>query len=241
MGAAAITDHGNMFGAVEFYLKAINEGIKPIIGSEIYVAIEGMKEKRQARGNIDGSNHLVLLVETNQGYRNLMKIVSAGYLEGFYYKPRVDKDYLREYSEGLIALSACIKGEVPQLIIQGHLEEAERAAEEYVDIFGKDNFFLEIQRHGIPEEKIAGEGIAAISKKTGIPLVVTNDAHYMKAEHTDSHEVLLCISTGKTLDDPGHMKMGTDQLYFKSPDEMKELFADFPEALYLSALSPLRG
>ena len=128
MGAIAITDHGNMFGAVEFYLKAVDEGIKPIIGSEIYVAIEGMKIKRAARGNIDGANHLVLLAETNQGYRNLMKIVSTGYLEGFYYKPRVDKDFLREYSGGLIALSACIGGEVPQLIIQGHMDEAEMAA-----------------------------------------------------------------------------------------------------------------
>ncbi len=231
MGAAAITDHDNMFGAVEFYLKAIDAGIKPIIGSEIYVAIEGMNVKRASRDNIDGSNHLVLLAETNQGYRNLMKIVSAGYLEGFYYKPRVDKDYLREYSEGLIALSACIKGEVPQLITRGHLDEAERTAEEYVNIFGEGNFFLEIQRHGIHEEDIAIEGLVRISKKTGIPLVATNDAHYLKAEHADSHEVLLCISTGKTLDDPNHMKMETNQLYLKSPDEMKALFADFPEAL----------
>jgi len=231
MGAVAITDHGNMFGAVEFYLKAMAKSIKPIIGSEIYVAIEGMNVKKAARGNIDGSNHLVLLVETNQGYRNLMKIVSTGYLEGFYYKPRVDKDFLREYSEGLIALSACIKGEVPQLIIQGHLDKAEHAAKEYVDIFGEGNFFLELQQHGIPEETTANEGLVEISRKTGIPLVATNDAHYLKAEHVDSHEVLLCISTGKTLDDPGHMKMETDQLYLKSPDEMRELFADFPEAL----------
>ncbi len=231
MGTAAITDHGNMFGAVEFYLKAINEGIKPIIGSEIYVAIEGMDVKRAARDNIDGSNHLVLLAETNQGYRNLMKIVSTGYLKGFYYKPRVDKDFLREYSEGLIALSACFKGEVPQLITRGHLDEAERAAKEYVDIFGEGNFFLELQRHGIPEETTANEGLVKISRKTGIPLIATNDAHYLKAEHADSHEVLLCISTGKTLDDPNRMKMETDQLYLKSPDEMRELFADFPEAL----------
>ena len=230
-GAVAITDHGSMFGAVEFYLKAIDEGIKPLIGSEIYVAIEGMDVKRAARGNIDGSNHLVLLAETNQGYRNLMKIVSTGYLEGFYYKPRVDKDFLREYSEGLIALSGCLKGEVSQLISQGHPQEAENAAKEYLDIFGEGNFFLELQRHGIAEETAANDGLVNISKKTGIPLVATNDAHYLKAEHTDSHEVLLCISTGKTLDDPNHMKMGTDQLYLKSPDEMKELFEDFPDAL----------
>jgi len=231
MGAAAITDHGNMFGAVEFYLKSIEKGIKPIIGSEIYVAIEGMASRRQARGNIDGANHLVLLAATNQGYRNLMKIVSTGYLEGFYYKPRVDKDFLREYSEGIIALSACIGGEVPQLVIQGHLEEAENAAKEYVNIFGEGNFFLELQRHDIPNEQIANEGLIAISGKTGIPLVASNDAHYLKMEHFHSHEVLLCISTQTTLDDPKRMQMGTNQLYLKSPDEMKELFADFPEAI----------
>jgi len=153
MGAIAITDHGAMFGAVEFYLKAQKENINPIIGSEIYVAIEGMKVKQQARGNIDGSNHLVLLAATDQGYRNLMKIVSIGYLEGFYYKPRVDKEVLREYAEGLIALSGCLKGEVSQLILQNHHGEAEQAAREYVDIFGEGNYFLELQDHGIPDEK----------------------------------------------------------------------------------------
>jgi len=231
MGAAAITDHGNMFGAVEFYLKAREAGIRPIIGSEIYVAIEGMKVKRAARGNIDGANHLVLLAASNQGYRNLMKIVSAGYLEGFYYKPRVDKVRLREYADGLIALTSCISGEIPQLIIQGHREEAERAACEYADIFGKDNFFLELQRHGIPHEDTANEGLMEISRKTGIPLVATNDAHYLKPDHADSHEVLLCISTGKTLNDPSRMKMETDQIYLKSPEDMKALFADVPEAI----------
>jgi len=231
MGAIAITDHGNMFGAVEFYLKSKREGITPIIGSEIYVAIEGMHVKRAARGNIDGANHLVLLAATDQGYRNLMKIVSIGYLEGFYYKPRVDKKVLREYSNGLIALSACIGGEVPQLILQGHHDTAEKAALEYADIFGEGNFYLEIQDHGIPEEKTALEGLVKLSGKTGIPLVATNDAHYLKKEHADSHDVLLCISTGKTVDEENRMKMNTDQVYLKSPDEMKELFADYPEAL----------
>ena len=231
MGAIAITDHGNMFGAVEFYLKAKDKGIKAIIGSEVYVAIEGMKTRQAARGNNDGANHLVLLAATNQGYRNLMKIVSMGYLEGFYYRPRIDKDYLREYSEGIIALSACIGGEIPQLIIQGHPEEAEKAALEYVDIFGEGNFYLEIQRHGIPEEEIAVKELIEMSRKLKIPLVATNDAHYLKKEHAESHEVLLCLSTGKTLDDENRMKMETDQIYLKSPDEMKELFADIPEAL----------
>jgi DNA polymerase III subunit alpha len=231
MGAVAMTDHGAMFNAVEFYLTANNAGIKPIIGSEVYVAIEGMDVKRAARGNNDGANHLVLLAETNQGYLNLMKIVSEAYTRGFYYKPRTDKDFLREHSEGIIAMSACIGGEVPQLILQGHTEEAEKAALELRDIFGEGNFFLEIQDHGIPEEKTAIAGLVALSKKTGIPLVATNDAHYLNCEDSDSHEVLLCISTGKTLNDEKRMKMSTDQLYFKSPDEMKALFADYPEAI----------
>jgi len=231
MGAVAITDHGNMFGAVEFYLKARKEGIKPIIGSEIYVAIEGMKIKRPKRGNNDGANHLVLLASTDQGYRNLMKIVSIAYLEGFYYKPRADKDILREYADGLIALSGCIGGEIPQLILLGEPEEAEKVAQEYVDIFGEGNFFLEIQNHGIPEEQTAMKALIELSKKTGIPLVATNDAHYLKAEHTETHDVLLCISTGKTIDDTNRMKMQTDQIYLKTPDEMKELFAEFPDAI----------
>jgi len=231
MGAIAITDHGNMFGAVEFYLKAQKEGIRPIIGSEVYVAIEGRAVRRAARGNNDGANHLVLLAASDQGYRNLMKIVSTGYLEGFYYKPRVDKEILREYSDGIIALSACLGGEVPQLIVQGHTEEAESAALEYRDIFGEGNFYLEIQDHGIPEEKTALAGLVDIANKTGIPLVATNDAHYLKHEHADSHEALLCISTGKTLDDENRMKMGTDQIYLKTPDEMKALFSDYPEAI----------
>jgi len=231
MGAISITDHGNMFGAVEFYLKSKAAGIKPIIGSEVYVAIEGMQTKRAARGNNDGANHLVLLASTDQGYRNLMKVVSQGYLEGYYYKPRVDKELLREYSEGLIAMTACIGGEIPQLILQGKADQAEEAAKEYVDIFGEDNFYLELQDHGIPEEKIAIEGLVDLSKRAGIPLVCTADAHYMKREHASSQEILLCISTGKTLQDEKRMRMGTDQLYLKSPDEMKELFSNYPEAL----------
>ncbi|MBN1293739.1 MAG: DNA polymerase III subunit alpha [Candidatus Latescibacteria bacterium] len=230
-GAAALTDHGNMFGAVEFYIKAQKAGIKPIIGSEIYVAIEGRRSKKAARGNNDGANHLVLLAATDQGYRNLMKIVSIGYLEGFYYHPRVDKGILSEYSEGIIALSSCLKGEIPQLILQGHPDQAEVTAKEYREIFGEGNFYLELQNHGIEGDETAIKGLVELSEKTGIPLVATNDAHYLKKEHADSHEILLCISTGKTLDDENRMKMETDELYLKSPDEMKELFADYPEAI----------
>lgn len=231
MGACAMTDHGNMFGAIEFYLKAKDAGIKAIIGSEVYVAIEGMQSRRAARGNNDGANHLVLLAATNQGYRNLMQLVSRGSLEGFYYKPRVDKPLLREFSDGLIALSACVGGEIPQLILQGKPEEAERVALEYVDIFGKDNFFIELQDHGLSEEREVRDTLVAIARRNGIGLVATNDAHYLKAGHADSHEVLLCISTGKTLDDENRMRMETPEFYLKSPDEMKALFADYPDAL----------
>ncbi len=231
MGAAAITDHGNMFGAVEFYLKAKDAGIVPIIGTEVYVAIEGRTVKRAARGNNDGANHLVLLAMNDQGYRNLMKIVSIGFLEGFYYKPRVDKDVLREYSGGLIAMTACIGGEVPQLILQGHADEAEKVTLEYADIFGKDNFFLELQNHGMPEEDQVRPILADIGRRNGIGLVATNDAHYLKREHADSHDVLLCISTGKTLEDTNRMKMDLPEFYLKTPDEMKELFKDYPEAI----------
>lgn len=231
MGAAAITDHGNMFGAVEFYLKAKEAGINPIIGSEVYVAIEGMKSRRAARGNNDGANHLVLLAATDQGYRNLMKIVSLGYLEGFYYKPRIDKTVLREYHEGLIAMTACLGGEIPQLILQGDPQEAERAAIEYADIFGKDNFFLELHDHGIEAEKTVRKAMVEMSRRTGIGLVASNDAHYLLAGHADSHDILLCIATGKILEDENRLKMETKEFYLKSPDEMKALFADYPEAI----------
>ncbi len=231
MGALAMTDHGNMFGAIDFYLKANKAGIKPIIGSEVYVAIEGRDVKRPARGHKNGANHLVLLAATDQGYRNLMKIVSLGFLEGFYYNPRVDKDLLREYSEGLIAMSACISGELPEHIIQGNPEKAVEAAKEYEDIFGKGNFYIELQNHGLENEIKALPGLIELSKTTGIPMVCTNDAHYLKQEHAKSHDVLLCISTGKTLNDEKRMDIDTDQIYLKSPDEMRELFGDYPEAL----------
>ena len=231
MGAIAITDHGNMFGAVEFYLAARKQDIKPILGSEVYVAIEGQGSRKAVRGNIDGANHLVLLAASNQGYRNLMKLVSSGYIDGFYYKPRVDKELLREYHEGIIALSACLNGEVSQLILLERMDEAEKAARELNDIFGDGNFFLEIQDHGLPEDPAVIKGMTELSRTTGIPLVATNDAHYLKREHADSQEILLCISTGKTLDDENRMKMHTDQLYLKSPDEMRALFPDHPEAL----------
>jgi len=230
MDALAITDHGNMFGAIDFYTQVKNEGIKPIIGSEVYIAPGSRFDKTASKSQTDRSFHLILLAKNNQGYKNLMKLVSIGFLEGFYYKPRIDKEVLKTYSSGLIALSACIKGEVSQLILRENFEGAEKVALEYRDIFGED-YYLEIQRHDIPEEEIIVKGMAELSKKTGIPLVATNDIHYLKQEHAPAHEALMCLQTGKTLKDEKRMQLSTDQVYFKSTEEMKELFQDFPQAI----------
>ena len=231
MPALAITDHGNMFGIVEFYQAALDAGIKPIIGCEVYVAVEGMDSRRPVRGMNDGSNHLVLLAENEVGYHNLMKVVSTGFLEGFYYRPRVDKDLLRAHSEGLIALSACASGEIPHLILLGHPEKAREVAIEYRDIFGEGNFCIELQRHGLEDEEKCGPELVKIARELDIPLVATNDAHYLDREHAAAHEVLLCIQTGKTLNDENRMRFGSDEIYFRSPEEMAELFSDIPEAL----------
>ncbi len=231
MPAIAITDHGNMFGAVEFYKKVKEKGIKPIIGCEVYVAIEGMNSRREVMGIKDGANHLVLLAKNNKGYKNLMKIVSAAYLEGFYYHPRVDKEILKEYSEGLICLSACLKGELPYLISMNRPEKAKEAASKYLEIFGEGNYYIELQRHGIKEQGEANPVLIEISKELGIPLVATNDAHYLQQDHTSMHDVLICIQTGKTIEDEKRMKFITDQVYLKSPEEMHNLFSDVPEAV----------
>ncbi len=230
MDSLAITDHGNMFGAIDFFTQAKEEGIKPIIGAEVYIAPGSRLEKKSSKGQKDTSYHLVLLAKDLQGYKNLMKLVSIGYLEGFYYKPRIDKEVLKIYSSGLVALSGCIKGEVARLILRDNLDGAEKAALEYREMFG-DDYYLEIQRHNIPEEDIVVKGMAELNRKTGIPLVATNDIHYLKQEHANAHEVLMCLQTGKTLKDEKRMQLITDQVYFKSPEEMKELFKDFPEAI----------
>ncbi len=231
MDSLAMTDHGNMFGAIEFYKKATKAEIKPIIGSEVYIAPKSRFDKTSSKaGGSDTSFHLVLLAKNNQGFKNLMKLVSIGYLEGFYYKPRIDKELLRQYSEGIIALSACLKGEISQKILRERLDEAERAAIEYRDIF-KDDFYLEIHRHEIPEEEIVVRGMAELSKKLDIPLVATNDIHYLKKEHSHAHDILLCLQTGKTIKDQNRMRYTTDEVYFKSPEQMKEVFHDFPDAI----------
>jgi len=231
MDTLALTDHGNMFGAIEFYTKALKAGIKPIIGAEVYIAPRSRFEKTSSKkGGSDTSFHLILLAKNITGYKNLMKLVSIGFLEGFYYKPRIDKEVLREYSGGLIALSACLKGEIPQMILKKNMDRAEQAALEFKELFG-DDYYLEIHRHNIPEEEIAVQGMIELSKKLDIPLVATNDTHYLKREHAFAHDILLCLQTGKTLDEQNRMRFSTDEVYFKSPQEMKELFKDVPQAI----------
>lgn len=229
MKSIAITDHGVMYGVVDFYKTMTSYGIKPIIGCEVYVAERSMTDKK---ANIDDDQyHLVLLAENNEGYKNLMKLVSLGFTEGFYYKPRVDLDVLRKYSNGLIALSACLGGQIPSLLLKGEYEKAKDLALKFRDIFGEDNFFLELQDHGILDQKKVNSDIIKISNETGIPLVATNDVHYIYKEHASVHDVLLCIQTGKTIKDENRMQFSTDEFYLKSEDEMRKLFGYVPEAL----------
>jgi DNA polymerase III subunit alpha len=229
MPAVAITDHGNMFGAIDFYQQAYKHGIKPIIGAELYVAPKSRFDKSSTSG--ETAKHLIVLVKNMQGYKNLMKLTTAGYLEGFYYRPRVDKELLKEYSKGLIAASACLHGEINDYILKGKIDEAKNAARCYQEIFDEDNFYLEMMENGIPEQKIANKGLLEISRELSIGLVATNDCHYLNREHAEAHDVLLCIQTGKTIEDKEHMSLGTDQFYFRSPEEMSELFEATPEAL----------
>ncbi|MHB8138323.1 MAG: DNA polymerase III subunit alpha [Smithellaceae bacterium] len=230
MPAMAITDHGNMFGAIDFYKQAYANGIKPIIGCELYVSPRSRFDKTTSSIG-EATRHLVVLVKNMQGYKNLMKLTSAAHIEGFYYRPRVDKGLLKECSEGLIASSACLHGEIASHIVRGNMDEARKAAIEYRNIFGEDNFYLEIMENGIPEQKIANQGLIELSKELSIPLVATNDCHYLNVEHAEAHNVLLCIQTGKTIEDNDRMSMSTDQFYVKSPEEMQTLFAATPEAI----------
>ena len=229
MDSLAITDHGNMFGAIDFYLEAQKAGIKPIIGCEFYIAPKSRLEK--SGGIEDAANHLILLARNEEGYHNLMKLVSISYLEGFYYRPRIDKEVLAQHAAGLIGSSACLKGEIADLIIQKRFNDALKAADIYQNILGKGNFYLEIQGNSIPEQKIVNTGLIKISGELNIPLVATNDVHYPTKDRAAAHEALLCIQTQTTLDDPKHMRFQTEEFYFTSPAEMKELFRECPEAL----------
>lgn len=230
MDSAAITDHGVMYGVIDFYRAAKAAGIKPILGCEVYVAPNSRFDK-ELTGGEERYHHLVLLAENNQGYANLMKIVSKGFTEGYYYKPRVDMEVLQEYHEGLIALSACLAGEVPRYIQKGLTHEAEKCALKYQSVFGKDNYFLELQDHGIDQQRLVNTELMKISQKLDIPLVVTNDVHYTYAEDVEPHDILLCLQTGKLLKDENRLRYEGGQYYVKSEEEMKGLFPYAWEAI----------
>ncbi|WP_353095404.1 DNA polymerase III subunit alpha [Tissierella praeacuta] len=228
MDSVAITDHGSMFGVIQFYKEAKKQGIKPILGSEVYVAMNKHTDKEPKDKN---QYHLVLLAETNEGYQNLMKMVSEGYVNGFYYKPRIDHDILRKYSKGIIALSACLGGEIPQHILNNNVDRAKEIALIYKDIFGENNFFLELQDYGLEEQRMVNRELIKISQETNIPLVATNDVHYLKKEDAVVHDVLLCIQTAKTVDEENRMKFPTNEFYLKSPEEMQNIFSNNLKAL----------
>src|SRR6059036_3232315 len=247
MPAVAITDHGNLFAAANFFYEASKRDVKPIIGCEVYVAKGSRHDRgekmangndRPANGGRDemepgsrSSNHLVLLCENLEGYHNLIKLVSSGFLEGFYYKPRIDYDLLSKHSKGLIALSACLRGPVTEAVVDEKYDLARENAYLLRDVFGKGNFFLEIQDQGLEIEKGVNRELVRLSKETGIPLVATNDCHYLHHDDAHAQDVLLCIQTGKTMSDTHRMKFATDQFYFKSAAEIAQVFGEIPEAL----------
>ena len=228
MPALAITDHGNMYGAMEFYWACLDSGIKPIIGCEVYVAKNSMKNKDKETG---GYHHLILLAKDNEGYRNLSYLVSAGFTDGFYYKPRIDKEILQKYSKGLICSSACLAGEIATLLSAGNKEKAKEVAGWYQDVFGKGNYYLEIMDNGLEQQKAIIAPLLELSKETGIPLVATNDCHYLKQEDAYYHDILLCINTQKMVNDPNRMRMGSDLFYYRSPEDMIKTFSYVPEAI----------
>lgn len=232
MSSIAITDHGSMFGIIDFYKQAKKNGIKPILGSEVYVA----RDKYTDKETVDKKRyHLVLLAENNKGYSNLMKIVSEGYINGFYYKPRIDHDVLEEHSEGIIALSACLGGEVQQYLMNNNYDKAKEIALKYKEIFGEDNYFLELQDHGIEEQLKVNIELRRLSQETGIPLIASNDVHYLNKKDAEVHDILLCIQTGKTVGETDRMKFPSEEFYLKSKKEMYELFPEDEEALQNTA------
>ncbi|GHT41249.1 DNA-directed DNA polymerase [Endomicrobiia bacterium] len=233
MTALAITDHGNMYGAMEFYWTAKQSGIKPIIGCEVYVAPKSRFDKNIDRMSEDGDNynHLTLLAKDFEGYQNLMRLVSVGFTEGFYYKPRIDKEVIKKYRKGLIALSGCLAGEIASALLKGNAKKAKKVAIEYRDIFGKDNFYIEIMDNGLGDQRRIIPGFIELSNKTGIPIVATNDCHFLRREDSKIHEILLCIGTGKMLNDAKRLRFGSDLFYYRSPEDMIKTFSYAPEAI----------
>ncbi|RMG60830.1 MAG: DNA polymerase III subunit alpha [Deltaproteobacteria bacterium] len=230
MPGVAVTDHGSMMGVIQFYEKALREGIKPILGCEIYVT-PGSRFEKNTGAREEGLFHLILLAENNEGYRNLLKLVSRSHVEGYYYKPRVDRELLREHSKGLIALSSCLQGEVPVTISRSGMKKASQVVEEYKDIFGKDSFFLEIQANGLPEQMKMNEKLVELGKKTGTPVVGTNDCHYLRKEDHPIHDILLCLQTGRKVSEENRMRFETEEFYLKSPEEMEKEFGHVEGAL----------
>src|SRR5712671_5006893 len=228
--AIALTDHGNLFGAIDFYLAAQKAGIKPIVGCELYVAPRGRKERGGEDGGYEGANHLTVLVRNLTGYKNLIKLVAKAYLEGFYYKPRVDKELLAQHADGLLVLSGCLNSEVSRLISAGEEAKARETASWYQEVFGKDYYFMEVQSHGLEQQVAVTEGTVKIARAIGAPLCGTNDSHYLEADHSRAHEALLCIQTGTTMSDPNRWKFSSNEFYVKSADEMRAVFKDLPEA-----------
>ena len=229
MDACAITDHGVMYGVVDFYTEAKKRGIHPVIGCEVYVC-ENMDDRSAANG-MRAMNHLILLCETQEGYQNLTKLVSEGWTRGFYYRPRVDMATLKKYSKGLIASSACLSGKLDRLLLDGNFESACAHAREMESIFGKGHYFVEIMDHDLEDEKRVVPLLVQVSRETGIPLLATNDCHYLRREDADAQEVLMCIQTGKTLDDTNRMRMETRELYVKSEEEMRKVFPEYADAI----------
>src|SRR5437763_9564653 len=229
MRALAVTEHGNMFSSVIFHDHARQHGIEPILGCEVYMAPGSRHAKSGNPG--ETANHLVLLAETSEGYHNLIKLVSAGYTEGFYYRPRIDKELLAQHARGLIGLSSCLKGEVAESLSRQQEKKARAAAATYRDILGPGNFFLEMQWHGIDEQRVVNGGLPAIARDLNLPLVCTNDVHYVREADAHPHDILLCIGTGKAFSDPKRLRYDSRQFFLKTPAEMAEAFKDYPEAL----------
>src|SRR2546428_285462 len=228
--AIALTDHGNLFGAIDFYQAAQKGGIKPIVGCELYVAPRGRKERGGEDGGYEGANHLTVLVGSLTGYKNLIKLVSRAYLEGFYYKPRVDKELLAEHADGLLVLSGCLNSEVSRLISAGEVDRAREAAGWHQEVFGKDHYFMEVQAHGLDEQTRVTAETLKLAQAIGAPIAGTNDSHYLEAGHGRAHEALLCIQTGSTLLDPKRWRFSTEEFYVKSAEEMARVFAEIPDA-----------
>lgn len=229
MTSVAITDHGAMYGAADFYKECVKQGIKPIIGCEVYTAARTRHDKQSGVDSTQG--HLVLLAKDNQGYKNLIKLVSLGFTEGFYYKPRIDMDILRQYSKGLIGMSACLAGDIPNAILNGNYEKAKKLAAEFLEIFGEGSFYLELQDNGLQEQRLVNQQLIKLSEECGIPLAATNDAHYLRKEDHEVHDVLLCIQTGKTVNQEDRMRFGTEEFYIKSPEEIAQRLGNIPGAL----------